>query len=237
MVEQNLVVDRSIETLLLPGMDGTGRLFRPLEAQLPPTLRPCVVTFPSDQQLSYDELLRAIVVPRGTFAIVAQSFSGPLAIRIAHAYPDRVRALVLVATFLRNPSRMAAWIQTFGPRFFRMRLSDAALRIGLLGMDANVDQVAALRAALLSVEPEVLAAPLQEIISVDVSQEFATGTVPVLYVAGGRDRLVGRSVAKQMQRLRPDMQIRVLDAPHLVLQRRPAEVAKVIEEFIASKRR
>jgi hypothetical protein len=38
-----------------------------------------------------------------------------------------------------------------------------------------------------------------------------------------------------MQRLRPDMQIRVLDAPHLVLQRRPVEVAKVIEEFIVSR--
>ena len=224
-----------METLLLPGMDGTGRLFRPLEDRLHPKHRARAVAFPADQRRSYDDLLRAIVVPRQKFAIVAESFSGPLAIRMANEHRDRVRALVLVATFIRNPSRLAAWVQPLlGPALFRTRLPGAALRLGLLGMDATDDQVTALREALLSVETDVLAGRLCEILSVDVSQEFAAGTVPVLYIAGERDRLVGMSVAKHMQRLRPDMQIRVLDAPHLVLQRRPVEAAQLIEEFIDS---
>ena len=76
---------------------------------------------------------------------------------------------------------------------------------------------------------------LRQIVSVDVSNEFAESTMPILYIAGGRDRLVGTRVMAQMKRLRPDMQTRVLDAPHLVLQRRPAEAAQLISEFLLSK--
>ncbi len=75
-----------------------------------------------------------------------------------------------------------------------------------------------------------------EIASVDVSNEFARGTAPLLYIAGGRDRLVGAGVMAQMKRLRSDMQTHVLDAPHLVMQRKPAEAAQLISEFLLSKR-
>ncbi len=77
---------------------------------------------------------------------------------------------------------------------------------------------------------------MAEIASVDVSNEFARGTAPVLYIAGGRDRLVGTGVMAQMKRVRPDMQTRVLDAPHQVLQRKPVEAAQLISEFLLSKR-
>jgi pimeloyl-[acyl-carrier protein] methyl ester esterase len=226
-----------METLLLPGMDGTGQLFAPLEGHLAADIGARVVPFPPDRPRSYDELLGEMTIPAGPFAIVAESFSGPLAIRLASRHPDRVRALVLVATFVRNPSTVAAWMQALlGRRLFQMRLPDLALRLGLLGMDAPDDQLSALRAALLSVAPDLLAARLREIVSVDVSDEFAHGKVPLLYIAGGRDRLVGTRVMAQMRRVRPDMQTQVLDAPHLVLQRRPVEAAQLISEFLLSKR-
>ena len=226
-----------METLLLPGMDGTGRLFASLEHHLAPDLRARVVAFPPDQPRSYAKLIGEIAVPTGPFAIVAESFSGPLGIRLATRYPDQVLALVLVATFVRNPSSVARWVQAWlGSHLFRVRLPDVALRLGLLGMDAADDEVNDLRAALLSVEPAVLAGRLREIVSVDVSQEFAAGKAPVLYIAGGRDRLVGPRVFAQMKRLRPDMEIRMLDAPHLVLQRRPLEAARLISEFLLPKK-
>ena len=226
-----------METLLLPGMDGTGRLFAPLERHLVPDIRARAVAFSPDQPRSYDELLAEVSIPDGPLAIVAESFSGPLGIRLAARHRDRVRALVLVATFVRNPSTLAGWMQAlFGRRLFKVRLPDLALRLGLLGMDAPDDELSAVRAVLLTVQPEVLAGRLREIVSVDVSHEFAECTAPLLYIAGGRDRLVGTRVMAQLQRLRPDMQSHVLDAPHLVLQRRPVEAAQLISEFLISKR-
>lgn len=117
-----------------------------------------MIAFPPDRPRSYVELLADIAVPDGPYAIVAESFSGPPGIRLAASHPDRVRALVLVATFVRNPSTLAGWMRPLLGRLFRMRLPGVALRLGLLGMDAQDDDLGAVRAALLQVHPAVLAA-------------------------------------------------------------------------------
>lgn len=214
-------------------MDGTGRLFAPLVGHLSSELRPRIVSFPPDRPRTYDELLGELEVPDGPFAIVAESFSGPLGMRLAARHPDRVRALILVATFVRNPSRLAGWLQPLlGPRLFRWRPPDVALRLGLLGMDAGDDQVSALRAALLAVNPDVMAQRLREIVAVDVRHELAALAVPISYISGTRDRLLGPRIVRELRRLRPDMQTHALDAPHLVLQRRPVEAAKLISEIL-----
>src|ERR1700679_4387919 len=97
-------------TLLLPGMDGTGRLFAAFQPLLAPALGARVCAFPPDRPLGYEQLLAEVDVPSGPFAIVAESFSGPLGILLAARYAERVRALVLVATFARSPSAVAAWV-------------------------------------------------------------------------------------------------------------------------------
>lgn len=222
----------AIDTLLLPGMDGTGRLFGSLQRHLPRDIKPRVVAFPGDAPLDYDQLLRAIDVPTGPFAIVAESFSGALGIRLAHRYPGRVGALVLVATFVKSPSRVARGIAAAGPFLVRARLPDAALRWALLGLDANHDDVRATRSAIESVDVGVLFARIRAIASVDVTAEFAATRSPLLYIAGRRDRLVGPSVRESLQSIHPEMEVHVLDAPHLVLQTRPAESAGLIAKFL-----
>jgi pimeloyl-ACP methyl ester carboxylesterase len=112
-----------------------------------------------------------------------------------------------------------------------------ALRFALLGMDASDEEIANLRGALRPVEPRVLAHRARQIVAVDARDDFSRTTAPVLYIAGRGDRLVGPSARRCMQRLRPDMQTRVLDAPHLVLQRRPAESADIISEYLRERLR
>ncbi len=92
--------------VLLPGMDGTGVLFAPLLGELDPRISPWVVPYPADEPLSYDELLPLVrrALPSGEpFFLLAESFSGPLAIKLASEAPGNVRALVLVSTFIKNP--------------------------------------------------------------------------------------------------------------------------------------
>ncbi len=99
-------------------------------------------------------------------------------------------------------------------------------------MDAPDADVRELRRAMESVDATVLAHRLREVATVDVSREFASSSVPTLYLGGKRDRLVGARVIEHLRGLRPDMQSCVLDAPHLVLQREPVEAARVISRFL-----
>jgi pimeloyl-[acyl-carrier protein] methyl ester esterase len=219
--------------LLLPGLDGTGRLFARIEPILARTLDPHVVSYPTDRPFGYRELLERIDVPAGPFAIIAESFSGPLGVLLASRYLDRVRALVLVATFVRSPRPLVARLgASLGTTLFRWRPPDIALRWGLLGMDASNTDVRDSRAAIESVAPTVLAHRLREVSRVDVSNEFGSIAAPTLYLAGMRDRLVGSSVRRELGALRPDMKMCVLDAPHLVLQSDAEAAANIINEFL-----
>jgi pimeloyl-ACP methyl ester carboxylesterase len=78
---------------------------------------------------------------------------------------------------------------------------------------------------------------LREIVDADVSEEFARIEAPILYVGGKQDRLVRSGVIAQMRALRPRMELCLLDAPHFVLQRRPAEAAETISRFLLDKAR
>lgn len=92
--------------LLLPGMDGTGRLFAPLLAALPPDIDGEPVAYPPDEPLGYEGLLplvEAAAARGGDFVVVGESFSGPLALLLAARSPPGLRGVVLCATFIRFP--------------------------------------------------------------------------------------------------------------------------------------
>ncbi|MDF1838393.1 MAG: alpha/beta hydrolase, partial [Planctomycetota bacterium] len=61
--------------------------------------------YPVDVSLNWDELLELVQasVPTGEpYHVVAESFSGPIAIRFAAADPSGLQSLVLCASFCRN---------------------------------------------------------------------------------------------------------------------------------------
>ena len=221
-----------MRTLLLPGLDGTGRLFSAFVPELPASIGAEVVSYPSDLALSYADLLARLPLRGEPVQIIAESFSGPLAIRAAAAHAE-VRALVLVASFAKCP---VSWLHrvlgTATPAaLFRRPPPRYVVRRYLLGDDAPEDDVAQLQTVVGEVAPAVIATRLREICMVDVEKDFGRLTIPVLYLAGSRDRLVDQRVAHQLLRLRPVMELETVDAPHLVLQRRPLEAAKRIAAF------
>src|SRR5512140_1774232 len=191
--------------------------------------RPASCRYPTAEALGYAELAELVEVPDAPFAIVAESFSGPLGVMIAARHPRRVLALVLVASFVRDPTRMAARLgAALAPAVLRLRPPGWLVRRTLLGTDSLPEEVDAARAAIRIVKPSVLARRLREIASVDVSALLARTTTPLLYVGASRDRLVAPREAERVAMLRPDASLRTIDAPHFVLQSRPQAAAAVI---------
>ncbi len=91
--------------VLLPGLDGTGRLFDVFLSALPTGSNVTVVTYPTNGDQNYDTL----TAWAGGFltdqpcVLVGESFSGPIAVRLAAERPGRVAALVLGASFIKSP--------------------------------------------------------------------------------------------------------------------------------------
>jgi hypothetical protein len=72
--------------ILLPGMDGTGELFKYLQEALLDEFDVKVVRYPTDRNLSYSQLMRFVdsAAPVSEpYVLVAESFSTPLAILYA----------------------------------------------------------------------------------------------------------------------------------------------------------
>lgn len=226
-----------MKLVLLPGLDGTGRLFAPLVQALPPALEPVVVRYPEREVLDVPALLRAIQValPPEPFVLLGESFSGPLAVRVAAQRPAGLRGLVLVASFVRSPvGPLLSGLGRIAARFVAAPLPAAALRYFLAGADAPAGLVAEVSGAIRSVGAPVLASRLRLVLATDVSAELGACEVPVQYLEGARDRLVLPGAAQEVRRAAAfPLELVTLDAPHLVLQRRPVEAAAAIGAFAA----
>lgn len=226
-----------LPTLLLPGLDGSGRLFGPLLEAGPRGFAPRVVPLPADAPRSYDEYLEALrpALPRrGSFALLAESFSGPLAVRLAAERPRGLAALVLVATFLHRP--LQPWLAPLAPLvgqpLFALPLHARAVRLLLTGADAPDEVVAAIQAATAAVPAAVLARRAREALAVDVRQALAATEVPLLFLGPAGDRLIRTDVAEEVLAARPDAEVARLAGPHTILQVRPQACLASLEPFL-----
>lgn len=219
--------------LMLPGMDGTGRLFAPLIAALHPAIDPRPIAYPPDRPLGYDELLELVRPqrPRGEWYVLGESFSGPLALRLAAERPPGLRGVVLAATFVTAPVAWAPrWLAR--PAFFSAAATRLAARV--LGAHRCPPGVAAVfRAANASVAPAVLARRARATLDVDLRPLApALADTPTLVLAADRDRVLSSARLDEIGALLPHAVVHRFDAPHLLLQSRPAECAAAIADFL-----
>jgi pimeloyl-[acyl-carrier protein] methyl ester esterase len=225
-----------IPVLLLPGLEGTGRLFARFVAAATGALDLRAVRYPTDRALGYAALLRLVrkQLPREErWALLGESFSGPLALRLAAEAPPGLRAVALAASFHRQPARR--WLSAFrtaAPLFFNAPFPAPAVRALLAGFDAPDDLVTEVRAAVAAVPGRVMVARAEEALEVDASRPLEASRLPLLVLAGRHDRLLRRAIPEEIRALRPDAVIHLLDAPHLVLQRQPARSMALLEDFL-----
>lgn len=222
--------------VLLPGLDGTGELFRPLLAELPGWIHPVVVSYPRERELGYAELLPLVVRTLPTdahFVILGESFSGPLAVMAAAGKPAGLEGVILCASFVRKPFRtLPSWLGVLciGPIF---RLWPAVLRLRTLPMRAELRGLLPLAlAAIGSVRPSVVAARVRALMNVDARAQLQAMAVPLLYLQALRDPLIRKHNAEEITRIRPDARLAQVDTWHFLLQLEPRRAAAEIASFI-----
>ena len=223
--------------VLLPGLDGTGELFAPFLHAQTNHFDSTVVKYPPDKMLNYLQLIPSIreVVPWGEpYILLAESFSGPLALQFAAVQPENLKAIVLVASFVSNPVHpLLEWARfLMKGSWLEKPLPETLLKKFLMGEDCPPALCGMVMQAIRSVRPEVLAHRIRMSIDTDVRNLLQSCDKPLLYLSGARDKIVARRGLEKIQAVRPDVVHVELDAPHLVLQRCPREAIAAIDQFL-----
>ena len=225
--------------IVLPGMDGTGELLDGFIAAMKPGFETTVIAYPRDRALGYDALVE-FVRPRlpvdRPYLLLGESFSGPIAIRLAAQRPPGLAGLVLAATFARAPRPPwsplgSSALSPLAPLLPLTRLLAGWAALVMLGRWRSRQWVARLRSVLGSLDPVVMRHRLSEVARVDVSAALAATVCPLLYLRATRDRLVSADSWRLIEKARPDAQCVGLDAPHFLLQARADAAAGAIERW------
>ncbi|WP_158788452.1 alpha/beta fold hydrolase [Granulicella sp. L46] len=222
--------------VLLPGMDGSGELFRGLVTVLPEELETETLWYPADRYMNYGELagtLRGAIPVDEPFVLVAESYGAPLAVLIASLEPPNLKGIVLSAGYVTSPLR--GWRRTLlwdlAPLLARVSMPGFLARYLLVGQEAPQALVELVTGAVSWVTPKVLGARVREVLNVDVRAELAQVKVPVLYLQPTKDKLVDPGCLGEMRAVKPG-RTEMIESPHLLLQCEAKVAAEAITGFV-----
>jgi pimeloyl-[acyl-carrier protein] methyl ester esterase len=229
-----MIIKSQMTIVVLPGLDGTGTLYQHLAQQLAPDYELQVIAYPLDQLWGYSELLDYIrpQLPQSPYLLLAESFSGPLGIILAAEKPHHLKALVLCCTFGRNPLPAIKGLASAVDKLPWNELVHHWTALWLQGRYASPQLSALMGNALMMVPEQVIKHRAKQTLQVDVLTEFATLTLPLMYLQARQDRLIWAFNAKTLKKLQPGMQLVRLDAPHFLLQAVPEQAAWQLQLFI-----
>jgi len=232
---------RSPILVLLPGLDGTGRLFAEFVKALDPGVSTIVVAYPPDQALGYEELHALVIsvldkLPQDQhFVLLGESFSGPLAIRIAARAPPGLDGLILSASFAANPFPWLGWARPLAaylpvkslPRWLR-----APLMWGSLSPDRAPSQM---ERAMSGVSAAAVRRRIAALLAVDETNALARVATPTLLLRARGDRVIPKAATTRILRILPQAELVEIDGPHLLLQTSPRECAAAVLRFLNEK--
>jgi len=226
--------NQKITLVLLPGLNGTAGLFDPLLSVATNEYELMVISYPTHQVKSYEELtayvLEQVGSIQGRFVLVGESFSGPIAILLSAKSISGLIGTILVATFASTPyftlAKYLPWELIFKLAkilyWLRIKFSDTK----------NSSILKAASIELQKVSPVVLAARTRAALTVDVDKQLQQSTVPMVYFRAKYDVVVPKWNLKKIVKLKPDINVITFNTQHFLLQSASHEAWDAIDKFI-----
>lgn len=226
--------EKTVTIVLMPGLNGTHGLFKPLLNALPSEYKALKLSYPTDKKQSYEELsqyvLSEIQTINGYFILLGESFSGPLSIIVASHRPRGLIGIVLSATFVSAPNyklgRLLPWTLAFylSKPLYAIRAAFAK--------EKNIQFIQAISDELNKVCSNVLADRIKSVFNVNVRELFKNIDYPILYLRGKKDYVVPKKNLDTILSLKPQTKVVELDASHFLLQSNPKQSVQAIVSFI-----
>src|SRR5262245_8170858 len=138
--------------VVLPGLDGTGKLLAPFMEALPREAQAMVIAYPPDRILSLLEHAKWVSdhLPSGESVLLAESFSGLVALTLLATAPSRLRSIIFVGAFAEPPKPFLSRMGPILPRPGSLikTMPSFMLRQYCLGREATVEQIKLVRDAI-----------------------------------------------------------------------------------------
>ncbi len=222
-----------MKILILPGLDGTGTLLSEVAELLTSNHDVTVVRY-APELYNYQDLKSGVQasLPSDDYIIVAESFSGPIAVLIASESPAGLRGVVFVATFARTPitvPKFLTYLIDIAPT--KSRLLARMAQPLLMGRWASPEFTMRFQKAMHAVPASTLAGRLREILKVNVGKHLTAIKVPTVYLSARNDRLVPSRMAADFDHT--PSRVLEIEGPHFLLQAKAAESSKLILDFVA----
>ena len=224
-----------ITVVVLPGLDGIGRLRCRFADALSARQGVELVSYPHDRPLGYAELqpiVTALMSRHERVVLLGESFSGPLACMIAAERPAGLIGLVLCASFARAPipRALAPLIEGFPLQWIPQR----GVEWALFGKWHDAAVAAELRDALHGVGLPALRSRARSVAHVDVRACLASIGVPTLCLRAHADRIVSARASEELRASLRDVRSIEVDGPHALLQAMPEVCAQHVADFSES---
>jgi pimeloyl-ACP methyl ester carboxylesterase len=221
--------------VLLPGLDGTGKLFAKFLKALDLNVRAIVVPYPENVSLNYEELealVRATLPTDTPFILLGESFSGPIAIRIAARPPATLMGLILTVTFASNPFPGFAWMRPLAA-YIPLKSLPRWVRAPLMWGSASPNRAPRQsQRAMATVSAAVIRHRIAALLGSDENSTLRSISLPTLVLCARRDRVISKVATMRILRGIPHAQHIEIDGPHLLLQTCAAECATAVLSFM-----
>lgn len=222
-----------MKIILLPGMDGTGDLFEPFRSLL--AIPAIVIPLPQFGSQDYEFLASYVEsqLPEDEeFIIVAESFSGPIAVLLAAKEIVNLKRIVFVATFLVCPNLFLTFIARLLP--LKLLLAAPFAKIVILRVLLDGFSYSQFVGALKKVSSKVLKKRLRSIYNLKTQDSVVN--IPSLYLNASFDWLVLKNQIPLFKQLFQHIQIEYVEGAHCLLQSNPNACAEIINSWIYAAR-
>ena len=214
--------------IILPGLDGTGLLAPKLRHALEGNHSVTTLAYPP-HLCRYEDILEwtKSQLPNDDFILVAESFSGPVAVLLGAEAPPKLKGIAFVATFARRPVNLPVFlaylIEIMPLRSWLIAKLAQPFLMGKWENRAFTDQF---RQVLYKVPASILSKRLADVLKVDVVDALKRIDVPILYLRATKDRLIPAKMAQDFAGV--SGRVQDIEGPHFLLQARadlaPAQI-------------
>ncbi|MCU7801753.1 MAG: lysophospholipase [Candidatus Thiodiazotropha sp. (ex Lucinoma borealis)] len=221
-----------MKLVLLPGLDGTGLLFKEFISFYEG--ESIVIALPIDSQQDYKSLANSIKnkLPQDNFILLAESFSGGLVPHLLQLSGHHIKGLIFVASFLNTPNKALLTLASTLPitKFATLPTATYVHRRLFLGMHASPYLVSKFVEVIKSVPEAVLRKRMKSIL--ELKNIRMTTSIPTAYIQATDDKLVNTGNWNDFQKIFTNIKLYRIEGPHFILQSKPFESAKTVSEII-----